>query len=85
MSSGRRVVVEDVQRSPIFRDTPALPVMLDASALAVQSTPLLSANGRVLGILSTHYREPRRFDPRGLGPIDEIAARTARLLEWLSV
>lgn len=67
----RRVVVPDVTESPIFRNTPALEVLLDAGARAVESTPLLGRNGRVLGMLSLHYRQERSLDGpnRALAPL----------------
>lgn len=40
-----RVVVEDVERSPIFAGTPALEVQLRAGVRAVQSTPLPRSSG----------------------------------------
>jgi GAF domain-containing protein len=53
------VVVEDVTTSPIFMGRPTLDVMLAAGSRAVQSYPLLSTGGDVLGMLSFHYRRPR--------------------------
>lgn len=52
------VIVEDITRSPLFGDAASLEVMLDASARAVQSTPLIGSSGAILGVLSTHYRKP---------------------------
>lgn len=59
MRNRAQVVVEDVTDSPIFVGTPALEVLLDARARAVQSTPLLGSDGRVLGMISTHWCRPR--------------------------
>ena len=49
LQRGERVIVDDVLNSPIFAGTPALEVMVAAGARAVQSTPLVSRSGRVLG------------------------------------
>ncbi len=76
-----RVVVEDVTRDPIFAGTPELDVILAAGVRAVQSTPLLSRNGRLLGMFSTHYRAPRRPDERELKLIDLLARQTADIIE----
>jgi PAS domain S-box-containing protein len=82
MMRGERVVVEDVPRSPIFVDTPEdLEVMLAAGVRAVQSTPLLSRSGRLLGMFSTHYRTSRRPDDRGLKLIDLLVRQTADIIE----
>ena len=56
LQRGERVIVDDVANSSIFMETQALEVMMAAGARAVQSTPLVSRSGRVLGMFSTHYR-----------------------------
>jgi signal transduction histidine kinase/CheY-like chemotaxis protein len=44
LQSAERVIVEDVTQSEIFAGQPALDVMLEAGARAVQSIPLISAS-----------------------------------------
>ena len=80
-AQGERVVVEDVASSPIFAGTPALAVMLEAEARAVQSTPLVSRSGKLLGMFSTHYRTPRRPTERDLRLLDLLARQAADLIE----
>src|SRR4029077_5608790 len=80
LNSRERVVVEDVAHSPIFADTPALEVMLEAGARACQSTPLVS-KGRVLGVLSTHFERPHRPDERVLRLLDLLARQAADYLD----
>ena len=82
LERGERVIVEDVRNSPIFAGTPALEVMLAAGAQAVQSTPLVSRSGRVLGMFSTHYRHaPQRPSERALRLLDILARQAADLIE----
>ena len=76
-----RVIVEDVTMSPIFVSTPALDVQLQAGVRAVQSTPLLSRSGNLLGMLSTHYRTMRRPEERDLQALDLLARLTADIIE----
>ena len=64
-----------------FQGTPALAAMMAAEARAVQSTPLLSRSGHVLGIFSTHYRIPRRPSERDLRLLDILARLAADLIE----
>src|SRR5690242_17283511 len=52
--SQQRVIVEDVRQSALFVGTPSLKAMLEANVRAVQSTPLISSAGHVLGVVSTH-------------------------------
>jgi PAS domain S-box-containing protein len=82
LQRGGRVIVDDVQNSAIFRGTPALEVMLAAGAQAVQSTPLVSRSGRVLGMFSTHYRHaPQQPSERALRLLDILARQAVDLIE----
>ena len=77
-----RVIVDDVANSPIFVGTPALAVMIAAGARAVQSTPLVSRSGRVLGMFSTHYqRAPQQPTERALRLLDILGRQAADLIE----
>jgi PAS domain S-box-containing protein len=81
LQKGERVIVEDVACSPVFAGRPALEAMLAAEARAVQSTPLVSRSGKVLGIFSTHYRRPQRPTDRELRLLDLLARQAADLIE----
>jgi hypothetical protein len=76
-----RVIVEDVASHPIYAGTPAGAAMLEANIKALQSTPLISRSGDLLGMFSTHFDRPCRPDPRDLEVIDHIGARTAYWLD----
>jgi GAF domain-containing protein len=80
LKKAEQVVVEDVTKSPIFIGTDGLDVMLDARARAVQSTPLISKSGYLIGMLSTHYHTVRRPSDRDLRLIILLARRAARLI-----
>src|SRR5215472_11573255 len=54
LSSGRRVLVEDVTNSPVFGDSPSRQVLLSAGVRAVQSTPLFDRSNELLGVFSLH-------------------------------
>jgi PAS domain S-box-containing protein len=78
---GDRVIVEDVGTSPILAGTPAREVMLSAGARAVQSTPLITRSGRLIGMVSTHYRQPHRPTARQLTLLDLLARQAADFVE----
>lgn len=78
---GERLIVEDVAASPIFAGTAARAVMLAAGARAVQSTPLITRSGRVVGVFSTHYGAPRCPADRELRLLDILARLAADLIE----
>jgi len=81
MQSGESVIVEDVTRSQIFACQTSLSVLLDAGVRAVQSTPLLSSTGNLLGMISTYFRIPHRPSERELRLIDLLARQAADYLE----
>ena len=81
MKRGARFVVADVASDPIFAGKPAAAVMEQAHVRAVQSTPLLSGSGALLGILSTHFDAQHVPSEQELDAIDQIARRTAVWLE----
>jgi C4-dicarboxylate-specific signal transduction histidine kinase len=74
-----RVVVEDVYEHPMFE--PHLDVMRRAGVRAVQSTPLISRGGELLGVLSTHFRKPHRPSDRDLRRLDLYARQACELIE----
>jgi signal transduction histidine kinase/CheY-like chemotaxis protein len=76
-----RIVVEDVTQSEIFVGQESLGVLLDAGVRAVQSTPLLSSSGTVLGMISTHYCGPYRPSERELRFMELLARQAADYLE----
>ncbi len=80
LQSGERVVIGDVEESPVFAG-PALEVMRAAGARAVQSTPLFGRSGRLVGMLSTHYRAPRLPAERDLRVLDLLARQAADWIE----
>ena len=81
LQRGERVIVEDVERSPIFAGTPALEIELKAGVRAIQSTPLVSRSGRPLGMFSTHYKIPHRPEERVLRVLDLLARQASDIIE----
>ncbi|AKB49440.1 Sensory transduction histidine kinase [Methanosarcina barkeri str. Wiesmoor] len=76
-----KVIVEDIEQSPIFVGTPALEIQLKAGIRAVQSTPIVSRSGRLLGMFSTHYKKPHKLQDHGLQLIDLLAQQAADIIE----
>jgi signal transduction histidine kinase/ActR/RegA family two-component response regulator len=81
LETRRRVVVEDVERSPIFVGKPDLEIQRRACIRAVQSTPIMSRSGEPIGMVSTHYRNRTRLDARTSGLLDLVAREAAEILE----
>ncbi|HXR99191.1 MAG TPA: histidine kinase dimerization/phospho-acceptor domain-containing protein, partial [Pyrinomonadaceae bacterium] len=81
MESHQRVIVEDITESEIYAGKPSLSMMLHADVRAVQSVPLLSSSGNLLGTISTHFSEPHRPSEQELRLMDLLARQTADYLE----
>jgi PAS domain S-box-containing protein len=78
-ASGRRVVIEDVQADPGFE--PHRRIAAAAGVRAVQSTPLISRGGELLGMLSTHFRRAHRPSEHTLGLTDLYARYAADMID----
>jgi len=81
MNSHQRVIVEDVRESELFAAKQWLEKLSDAGVRAVQSLPLMSSSGKMLGIMSTHFSEPHRPSEQELRLMDLLARQTADYLE----
>jgi PAS domain S-box-containing protein len=81
MRAAERVVIEDVTTSQIFAGQPSKEVLLGAHVRAVISTPLKDSNGKLLGMVSTHFCEPHRPAERELRLLDLLARQAADYLE----
>jgi len=79
---GERVVVPDVETSPLFAGTASLAVLREAGVRAVQSTPMLSRTGTLLGILTTQWGTPYLPDEHDLWRIDLLVRQAADLIEY---
>jgi PAS domain S-box-containing protein len=78
---GERVVVSDVEKSSLFIGTPSQAVLREAGVRAVQSTPMMSRSGALLGILTTQWGEPYTPNEHDLWRIDLLARQAADLIE----
>jgi len=67
-----RIVVQDVATDPLLT-TESRNVLLRARVRSVQSTPLIDA-GRLIGMVSTHYRCPNGIKPQALRQVDDFVA-----------
>jgi two-component system CheB/CheR fusion protein len=79
LRTGNRVVIEDVEKDAEF--APLRPVAAKAGYRAVQSTPLIAHNGELLGVLSTHFREPQVPSDRNLKRLDLDVRQAVAFIE----
>jgi len=81
MRSKNRTIVDDVAHSDIFAGQPSLDVLLSAGVRAVQSTPLVSGGGTLIGMVSTHFASPHRPSEEQLRWMNLLARQAADFLE----
>ena len=78
---GERVIVPDVERCEFIAGTQDLKYYRLSGIKAVQSTPLVSRHGRLIGMLSTHWRTPHQPAERELRLLDVLARQATDLVE----
>jgi PAS domain S-box-containing protein len=81
LETGERLTVGDVTTHPLLAGIPALNVLLSAGCRAVQSTPLLTRYGKLVGILSTYKGTACQFAERDLRLLDLLARQAADSIE----
>jgi len=77
----QRAIASDVETCTFMAGTPDRAAYLQAGMLAAQSTPLISGDGRIIGMLSTHWRQPTRPSDRELRRFDILARQAADVVE----
>jgi signal transduction histidine kinase/ActR/RegA family two-component response regulator len=76
-----RVIVEDVAALIQLAGTVELDIVLEDGIRAIQSTPIVSRDGRLLGMLNNHYRERHRPADHELRYLDLLARMAADFVE----
>ncbi len=84
MEERSRIIVEDVSRCTIF-DEENRQFMVSEGIVSVQSTPMLSVTGELLGMMSTHYKSPHRFSERELRVLDLLSRQAADVIERVRI
>ncbi len=77
----KRVIIPNMAQCDFMQGTVTLPIYLDGGILAAQSTPLYSRNGKLLGMISTHWDHPHSPTERDLSLLDILARQAADLIE----
>jgi PAS domain S-box-containing protein len=81
MATGSRVIVPDVETCVRMAGTADLDEYRRSDVRAVQSTPLVSRSGQLLGMLSTHWRNPHQPAELSLRRLDLLGRQAADLIE----
>ena len=81
LRTGQRVIASDVEMVDLMAGTDDLKFYRQTGIRAVQTTPLTSRDGRVLGMISTHWRDPHEPTERQLRMFDVLARLAADVIE----
>lgn len=81
MATRQRVVVSDTETCEFMAGTEDMHFYRRSKIRAVQSTPLLSRSGELLGMVSTHWKQPHNPTERELRLFDILARQAADLIE----
>jgi GAF domain-containing protein len=81
LGSGARAIISDVETCPLLAGSEDLAVFRDTGIRAMQTTPLRARDGRLLGMLSTHWAQPWTPAERELALLDVVARQVADLVE----
>jgi signal transduction histidine kinase len=81
LKTQRRAVVPDTEQCDYMAGTSDLTSYRQAGMRAVQSTPLVSRSGKLLGMISTHWCQPHQPAERDLRLLDILARQAADLIE----
>ena len=81
LRTGKRAIAADVATCAFMAGTADRAALLKAGMLAAQSTPLLARDGRIVGMISTHWKRPHQPSERDLRLLDILARQAADLIE----
>lgn len=82
MQQRERVIIENVFTDDRFSEFGE--IYSGHGFEAVQSTPLFTSDGRLLGVFSTHFAKPYHPSERDLRVLDQIAQQAGRIIERTS-
>lgn len=81
LRTGRRIIASDVETADFLAGTADLATYRQTGIRAVQSTPLVSRDGKLLGMISTHWRKSHQPSERDLRLLDILVRQAADLIE----
>ena len=81
LSTGKRVVLMDVRSPDVIPDPGERANFAETGIVAVQTTPLLTRTGRVVGMISTQWRFPHAPSERALRSFDQLARQAADMID----
>jgi PAS domain S-box-containing protein len=81
LATGKRVLAADVEKADYMAGSADLTTYRNVGIRAVQSTPLFSRRGKLVGMISTHWKDVHELSERDLRFFDILARLAADLIE----
>lgn len=81
LKAGERAIIPDFELWDEIQGTPDLDAFRRAGIRSAQTTPLVTRDGALLGMISTHWNVPHTPTERDLRLLDIVARQAADLLE----
>jgi PAS domain S-box-containing protein len=81
LAAGCRSIVPDIEQSDFIAGSADLEPLRQTGIRAMQSTPLFSRTGGLLGMISTHWRRSHEPSEHDLRLLDVLARQAADLIE----
>ncbi len=81
LKRGKRIIVPDINAADFIQNSESFRHLKLCGITAVQSTPLTSRDGRVLGMISTHWSKYHKPSEYELALFDVLARQMADVLE----
>lgn len=81
LETGERAIATDVETDEFMAGTDDREMLLRNGIHAIQTTPLVSRNGELIGMISTHWETPHEPAERNLRLLDVLARQAADLIE----
>lgn len=81
LRTGERCFVPDVEACDFMAGSDDLAASRQTGIRAVQTTPLMSRSGHMVGMISTHWKQPRQPRAQSLRLLDVLARQAADLIE----
>jgi PAS domain S-box-containing protein len=81
LKTNKRIIVPDIEKSKWMTGSEDQKFCRLSGIRAVQSTPLIARNGRLVGMISTHWHKVHQPSKRSLHLLDVLARQAADLIE----
>ncbi len=81
LANNKRIIVTDIENCEFMEGTGDLKAYRLSGIRSVQSTPLVSRSGKIVGMFSTHWKQVHEPSERELSLLDVLARQVADIIE----